>query len=329
MKANQFFNKIIDQWPVKICCLLLAVSIYLFHQSSLIDKRSFEIPLQVIEEGGVIHNDNIISSVTVVIRANTEQITSIHSSQINAYVNLNNLSKKGEYTVPVNVDVADEIKGFDPFEIRVKPEYIKIKVENKDLKYVTLEPSIVGEPEHGYEITEININPSTVEIIGPQSLLENTKKMYTQRVDVTGIKNDSEYQVKYKPVNKLLNITDENEEFTVSVKVVPQKMERIIENIPIYIDQLNEKLYIQNTLPQLTAKLTGTVPVLENYTPAKNFASINFSNITVPGEYDLPIVFRIPSSLELLEQQEQTIHVNVLSVEEEVINPEIGLGILE
>ena len=71
MKANQFFNKILDKWPVKVCCLILAICMYLFHQASLTDKRSFVLPLQLVEEGAVMHNGDYTSNVTVTERANT------------------------------------------------------------------------------------------------------------------------------------------------------------------------------------------------------------------------------------------------------------------
>ena len=154
MKANRFFEKILYNWPVKICCLIIAIAIYLFHQSSLTEKRSFVIPLTVVEEGNVQHTGDYTSTVTVTVRANTEEISSVHSNQLTPYVNLNNISKNGEYNLPVKVQVSDEIMAFDPFEIKVKPEYITIKAETKDLKF--------GEPEHGYEITETTIEPAYV-----------------------------------------------------------------------------------------------------------------------------------------------------------------------
>ena len=101
MKANRFFEKILFNWPVKVCCLILAIALYLFHQASLTEKRSFVIPLTIVEEGLVQHTGDYTSTVTVVVRANTEEISSVHSNQLNAYVNLNNISKNGEYNLPV------------------------------------------------------------------------------------------------------------------------------------------------------------------------------------------------------------------------------------
>lgn len=316
MKANQFFEKILDKWPVKVCCLIIAICLYLFHQASLTDKRSFVIPLTLIEQGSVIHTGDYASTVTVVIRANMEEISSVHSNQLQAYVNLNGIAKSGEYNLPVKVKVSDEILAFDPFEIKVKPEYIKIKVENKDLKYIPLEASIVGEPAHGYEITDIQINPAFVEISGPQSIIENTQKLYLEKIDVTGLAKKEDFSVSYKTLNKLLTISQTGP-IDVSVMIEPQEMERTIENINVAIIGLNKNFYLKDDVMPVSVKLEGTVPVLENYTPGRRFVSLDLSKISEPGEYDLQLTFNIPSYFDFIEASEDTVHVSVLAKEEE------------
>ena len=320
MKANQFFNKILDKWPVKVCCLIIAIALYLFHQASLTDKRSFVIPLQVIEEGGVIHTGNYTENVTVTIKANTEQISSVNSKQLNAYINLNDIAQKGDYTIPVHVSVADEILAFDPFEIKVKPEYIKIRVENKDLKYIPVEASIVGEPEHGYEVTSVQIEPGQLEVIGPESILENTKKIYTEKIDVSGLAKKEVFEVDYKPLNKLLLVTD-NRPFEVTVTIEPSIMLKTIENVSVSVISLRDNLYLKDDVLPVTVILEGTVPVLENYEPGRRFITLDMQKITEPGEYDIQLNFNAPSYLTVKESSQNIVHVVVLEKEEDVEEP--------
>ena len=316
MKANQLFNKILDKWPVKVCCLILAICVYLFHQASLTEKRSFVIPLQIVEEGAVMHTGDYVSNVTVTIRANTEQISSVHTNELQAYINLNNIAKNGEYSVPVMVNVSDEIKAFDPFEIKVKPEYVKIKVESKDLKYITLEPSIVGEPAHGYEITSVKVNPAQLEVTGPESIIENTQRIYTDKIDVTDLTQKETFNVNYKTINKLLSVAEEGP-FEVTVTVEPGRMERTIDDIEVTILSLNEKFYLKDDVEPVSVTLEGTIPVLENYEPTRRFVSLDLHSVTEPGEYDLPLVYNVPSYLNLVEAEQQNVHIEVLEAEDE------------
>ncbi len=328
MKANRFFEKILDKWPVKVCCLIVAISIYLFHQASLTDKRSFVIPLTLIEEGGVMHTGDYTSNVTVVVRANIEEISSVHSNQLHAYVNLNGIAKNGEYNLPVKVKVADEIMAFDPFEIKVKPEYIKIKVENKSIKYIPLDASIVGETAHGYEITDVQINPSFVEVSGPQSIVENTQKLYLDKIDVTGLAQNKDYSVSYKAINKLLEVK-ETGPFNVAVVVEPQEMERTIDNITVSVVGLREKLYLKDDVMPLSVTLEGTVSDLENYSPNRRFVTLELQKILEPGEYDIPLTFNIPSYLYFIDASEKTVHVTILEKEEETQESNENEGITE
>ena len=311
MKANRFFEKILYNWPVKVCCLIIAIAIYLFHQASLTERRSFVIPLTVVEEGAVQHTGEFTSTVTVVIRANTEEISSVHSNQLTAYVNLNNIVKNGEYNLPVKVKLADEIMSFDPFEIKVKPEYVKVKAETKDLKFIPLEASIVGEPEHGYEVSEINIEPAFVEVTGPESVIENTKKIYLDKIDVTGLTQKQTFEADYKSVNKLLSIKEQGP-FQVTLMIEPKDMERTIEEIEVTVLSLADNLYLKDDIMPVWVTLEGTMPVLENYIPGRRFVTADFSKITEPGEYDIELVYNVPTYFYMSEYSDETVHVVVL-----------------
>ena len=326
MKANRFFEKILYNWPVKVCCLIVAIAIYLFHQASLTEKRSFVIPLNVVEEGAVQHTGDFPSTVTIVIRANTEAISAVHSNQLNAYVNLNNISKNGEYNLPVKVKVADEIMAFDPFEIKVKPEYVKIKAETKDLKFIPLEASIVGEPEHGYEVSDITIEPAYVEVTGPESVIENTQKIYLDKIDVTGLTKKQIFETEYKTINKLLSIKEEGP-FQVTIMIEPKLMVRTINDIEVTIISLKDNLYLKDDMLPVWVTVEGTMPVLENYVPGKRFVTADFSQITEPGEYDVSIIYNIPSYFNLIETAEETMHVTILEhLPDEVLTEDAAGG---
>ena len=296
---------------LKYVVSLLQLPFIFFHQASLTDRRSFVIPLTVVEEGAVQYTGELTSTVTVVVRANTEAISSIHSNQLTAYVNLNTIAKNGEYNLPVKVKLAEELLSFDPLEIKVKPEYIKVKAETKDLKYIPLEASITGEPEHGYEVSEITIEPATVEVIGPESIIENTKKIYLDKIDVTGLTQKQTFEVNYKSINKLLSITEEGP-FKVTLMIEPKNMERTINDIEVTLISLADNLYLKDDIMPVWVTLEGSMPVLEDYTPGRRFVSADFSKITEPGEYDIELEYNIPPYFYMSEYSDEVVHVTVL-----------------
>ena len=68
---------------------------------------------------------NYPKNVTVIVRANTEEITSVHASQIRAYVNIDHITKGGEYTVPVNVSASQAVLFVFDFAEHISPKDIR------------------------------------------------------------------------------------------------------------------------------------------------------------------------------------------------------------
>ena len=94
-------------------------------------------------------------------------------------------------------------------------------------------------------------------------------------------------------------------------------MERIFEEIPIEIINLNNSLEIKDELPVVMIKLSGTMPVLENYILSKHAVQLNLREVTEPGEYELPLRYVLPANLQLIEKSDEEITVTVIKKLEE------------
>ena len=167
MNTKRLLDKILDKWPAKVVCLVIAIFLYFFHQASLIESKTFVVPLQLEENGIVMHVGSVPSSVAVVVRTSDEIIKSVLPTDITASVSLDDITAKGSYTLPVKITLSENLMAYDPFEVRLKDDSITISVDKKVSKYLPMAPSVVGEVAHGYEIDSITISPSTIEISGP------------------------------------------------------------------------------------------------------------------------------------------------------------------
>lgn len=157
MNTKRLVDKILDKWPAKVICLIIAIFLYFFHQASTIDSKTFVVPLEIIENGIVMHVGSSANSVAVNVRADEEAIKSILQSDITASVNLDMITEKGSYTLPVKITLADSLLTYDPLEVKLKDDTVTIDVDRKAIKYVPIVPSVVGEVAHGYEIDTITM----------------------------------------------------------------------------------------------------------------------------------------------------------------------------
>ena len=311
MNTKRLLDKILDKWPAKVICLIIAIFLYFFHQASLIESKTLVIPLEIIENGMVMQVGNAPKSVSVVVRAGEETIKSVLPTDLSASVCLDNLTQKGTYKLPVKINLAESLMEYDPFEVKIKDDMVTIDVDRKAIKYVPLVPSVIGDVAHGYEIDTITMSPSTIEITGPESIVNATEQIYTTRVNVSNAETNFSTETSYQQLNKLLNVIDEGP-FKAEVSVKPKIMEREFDSIKIEVLYLDSSFELTEELPLVSIKLSGAMPILENYILSKHAVQLNLYDIKEEGTYEIPLKYIIPANLQLIEKSDEELTVTVV-----------------
>lgn len=101
MKPNKLLRTLLEDWPIKVFSLLLAISIFLVVNYATLDSRIVEIPLQVIVPQGYEATSNIPESVTLHIKTDERYIGMIDPSAIQAIADFSRVSESGVSSVPV------------------------------------------------------------------------------------------------------------------------------------------------------------------------------------------------------------------------------------
>ena len=311
MNTKHLLDKILDKWPSKVVCLIIAIFLYFFHQASLIDSKTFVVPLQLEENGMVMHIGSVPVSVAVVVRTSEENIKTVTPNDITASVSLDAITVKGTYKLPVRITLSENLMEYDPFEVKLKDDSITIDVDTKATRYVPLVPSIVGEVAHGYEIESITMSPSTIEISGPESIVKATEQVSTTRLNVSNAETNFSTETSYQKTNKLLTIIDE-EPIKATVSVKPKTMEREFTEVPIEVLNLDNDLEISGELPLVSIKLSGSMPVLEDYILSKHAVQVNLRDVYEPGTYELPLRYVLPSNLNLIEKSDDELTLTIV-----------------
>lgn len=311
MNTKHLLDKILDKWPSKVVCLIIAIFLYFFHQASLIDSKTFVVPLQLEENGMVMHVGSVPVSVAVVVRTSEENIKTVTPNDITASVSLDAITAKGTYKLPVRITLSENLMEYDPFEVKLKDDSITIDVDTKATRYVPLVPSIVGEVAHGYEIESITMSPSTIEISGPESIVKATEHVSTTRLNVSNAETNFSTETSYQKTNKLLTIIDE-EPIKATVSVKPKTMEREFTEVPIEVLNLDNDLEISGELPLVSIKLSGSMPVLEDYILSKHAVQVNLRDVYEPGTYELPLRYVLPSNLNLIEKSDDELALTIV-----------------
>lgn len=310
MNLKQSIDKILHQWPAKVICLIIAIFLYVFHQVSLIDKKTFVVPLTIQENGNVMHVGTVPNTVSVIVRTSNENMKFISANEISAFVNIDNIIDKGVYELPVNLNISDSLKTLDPLEVRLKDNKVVLEVDNRSFKYVKVQPSVVGDVSRFYEIENISITPSTVKITGPKSMIDVIQDVYTSRITVSNAETSFSTDVTVQIVNKLVEIEDDVK-VKADVTVVPKNMELELD-VPVDLMNLSPELTIEGNVPEVRIRLFGTLNYLENYHVPRRSVQALLGDIKEPGVYELPLYFYFPKFLDIVEKSSETITVTIV-----------------
>lgn len=321
MNIKQLIDKILDKWPVKIICLVLAIILYVLHQSSMVKKQTFTVPLTIKENGLVSVVNDIPTSVQVMIRGNEDDLKSITSTELHASLNLDYFTESGNYDVLINLRKSDRLLGMDPLEVTVKPEVLKVKLEKRVLKSIPLVPNYVGEVAHGYKIDNIEVNPPYLEVTGPETIVNKTNQIYTTRVNVSNAETNFTAETNYFELNRLLTVENKGP-YKVTFTLVPEIITKSFNDVPVYVTGLSEDFSIDGISPTVNLVLEGTLVSLEDYTLPVNAVRADFSEITELGLQEVQLNYVISPSFKMINHSKDSILVNIVKKELPVIVPE-------
>lgn len=323
MNIKKLIEKIADNWAAKVICFALAVFVYIFHQISLLDKKTFSVPLKIESEGLLTPAAKLPPFVRVTVRAAADSMAAITAAGIKAFVYLDEYTDAGIYSVPVSVQLSPELLLLEPLEISVKPEMLHVELDEKIQKYIPVEPSVSGEVEKGYTISFVEVVPSSVKVIGPSRIVNKMKRVYTEKVNVKGASKGFSQEIALDTtVNQLVRPVPESQ-FKVTVGVEPELGEKKVDRITPVLKNLDPRFRAEFTVPSVSFTVSGIVTVLEKYKPLESSVYIDCIAVSAPGTYELPLVYSVPSPLSVTEKSLSSVSV-LISGNDELSEEESG-----
>ena len=166
-------KRLLNNFSLKLISFLLAFFLWLLvvNMSNPLIEGSKEVELEIVnadilEEAGQTYEIVGKSTVTVRYSVATLDAYKIQASDFRAYIDLADLYDVTG-AVPVNLEmVANQGLISSP---RVKPEVVHVETEDLQRKRFDLGVSTTGEPEEGYELGTVTLDPEYLYINGPVS----------------------------------------------------------------------------------------------------------------------------------------------------------------
>jgi len=202
---------------LKLTSFILAIALWFFVVLSGRSGIFIDIPIMYIN---VPHEFEVVDfpkTVSVNIEGQERLIKSLKQNEINAVIDLSNTKEgKSFYTI-----TKENIKFPKTLEVTsIEPQTIGITIEKQLRKTVTVQPVVVGVPERGFVIVEINVAPGTVMIEGPRSIISQINNIKTEPIDITGLHHSLQYKVRLS----MLNTSVKTNEQKVDVNIIVNRL---------------------------------------------------------------------------------------------------------
>lgn len=226
----------------KVLSILLATAFFLFYRYLNLEHVSFSLPIQIniLKDLAVFSQD--ITTAKVTVTGTKEDIAQFDRRNLFLEVNITEIEKESIYRI--NISRNSYINQLSGINFSITPSVIFIQLEPIITKKVTVDPVLLGQPAKGFSQSDIKLNPPTVEIRGPQSLLEDINIIRTSPIDINNMTKPISQAVSLNFDNPKIQIHPTQIYIDIDIASSYQYVQTL--NLPITIINLTPNLYVEN-----------------------------------------------------------------------------------
>jgi YbbR domain-containing protein len=171
--------------------------------------------------------------------------------------------------------------------VQVTPPTVVLVFEPSATKQVPVAPTVDGKPAAGFVIGKITVEPSTVEIVGPESAVKQATEALTEQVSVAGARELVRETVKVGMADSALRLKL-SRPVVVGVQIVPAPVERTVHALPVHLKNVAAHLTAQSNPVTVDVSLRGSREQLNRVRFEDVSAYIDLAGLGT-GEYSLPV----------------------------------------
>ena len=271
---------------LKILAIALASVLWLTVAGEHVVERSLRAPLAVRNLAPELEIvGDLPAAVDVRVRGSSAQLSRMDPGEVVAMVDLTSARigtrlfhlRTDEVRVPYGIDVA-----------QVMPPTLSLTVEKSAHRTVPIVPATDGDPAPGFVVGRMVAEPSTVEIVGPESKVREVRSATTEPLEIDG-KSERVRDVVTVGVSDSSVRLVQPMSATVVVEITPAPVEREVEGVPVHWRNLGAGLAAPRVVPEV-AKVTirGARSALAKIGPDGIEAFVDLTGLG-PGRYNLKV----------------------------------------
>lgn len=250
-----------DNLGYKAVAFVAAVVIWAWVQSEQVVEERARVRVEWRLPEGLVPVEAPVESATLTLEGVQAWVRSVRQKDLSMRIDLT-AAEAGE----VNVNLADYPVAGLPERVRVvriAPSNLQVQLDQQLRRKVTVAPSTRGELAGGYQLGAVKVSPDKAELLGPAALLRGLTEVRTDPVDLSGLREDTEFQVGLDlPKGRVTLVRAQA--FLVNVEVEPTVVERRVDAVPVLV---RDERY-RTTTREVSVVLQGPEDRLKAVDPA-------------------------------------------------------------
>lgn len=324
MNIKKFISSLLENWPVKIICFIVAVLVFFYHELSTLSSKSYIVPVKVLENGELTLSSSFDENrqIKVTVRSKRENLADISEGDFSAFLDMSSVKETGSAAIDVNLVPDSKVMLIEPLEITYSPKTLYLPVERYVSRYVPVKPYITGNASYGYEMVNYSVFPDVVLIEGPESAVNSVEYVLTESVSLSAASKDVVALASLLNTSSRIKIAS-SENYKVVLYVRPEGSSRIIKNVSVNYKNLAENLFVTNLDEAVDITVEGNVLSLDKITASDFTCSADLRELETEGSYTVRLTVTGPKDIEVIKLSREEINVNLSfsdSSEEELLN---------
>jgi hypothetical protein len=290
-------NVLLENVVLKFFSLVLAITLWFFVMGEKKAEFSFaDVPIVLINKpADLVVAHQTAQSVNVRISGSRSIVATLSSNTIKAFIDLDG-AQPGK---TIYKNIIDNIKIPNGTKITsISPAELSLTLESTITKKVPVHLNLVEGPQKGYEVTHIAIQPEFVEVRLALSEAGKIKKVITEPLYLSGVKEDIERELLLVLPGLDLPRSLSREKVTVSLSISEKIIEKTLASIPVGV--INSPYRTSVTPSAIQMKVKCPYRLAEALSEDDISASIDLEGVK-PGKYLKKADVKLPGAVSLIE----------------------------
>ncbi|MCA9542370.1 MAG: YbbR-like domain-containing protein, partial [Myxococcales bacterium] len=117
----------------------------------------------------------------------------------------------------------------------VRPAAMVVRFEARVQRALPIEARFEGEPQTGYRVTQVTVDPPEATVVGAQSVVEALEKVQTERISLVGRSQTTTIDVPLSAPPAYASYRDRGRRYGVTLTIEEKRSTRLVSAIPVEV----------------------------------------------------------------------------------------------